>query len=490
MTEQTKEPDGSISEHTKLTGFDGTYYIIRVDVSEIIKDKGDGYYLHVNQENNKALMVAYGIEGTTFANMGNKTGSYSLANNAAALKDTTGNYKDTPYFDVILMSSGKLAAGADAGKEDAPGADIKLSFYVDQTEDYNPDLKLIDAQSMPAAWPATICDQEFNTEQDYLAALMAKFYKAENATEENNASSYLVKGSDLEIDVTVEDTETAGEEPDFWSLTNAMEYQPYDSHVVKLICEVPVFEGLSVKSTDETQKRNVVLDVNSFDIQVANNTEQGVAGIVVSDNATLKIKDGSSTAGAELAIGNNATKVTLKKGLKKGRYTVKIKITAKGNKNYKAKSKTVKVKVVVKETITKFMRAIVNYIQRRGYEADNIPCEPDMCADWVSKVYGHATGYFPSGNAIDYWYKYADTGSSDLSTIPPGAIVVGHGSGIMGQIYGHIGIYFGNGMVISNKSRGVPETESLEAFASWQKANGGLIGWVFPGANTSKRSAR
>lgn len=41
-------------------------------------------------------------------------------------------------------------------------------------------------------------------------------------------------------------------------------------------------------------------------------------------------------------------KITVKKGTKKGKYTVKVKVNAKGNKAYKSKSKTVKVKITVK----------------------------------------------------------------------------------------------------------------------------------------------
>ena len=41
-------------------------------------------------------------------------------------------------------------------------------------------------------------------------------------------------------------------------------------------------------------------------------------------------------------------KFTVKKGTKKGTYKIKVKVTAKGNKTYKAASKTVTVKIVVK----------------------------------------------------------------------------------------------------------------------------------------------
>ena len=45
---------------------------------------------------------------------------------------------------------------------------------------------------------------------------------------------------------------------------------------------------------------------------------------------------------------DTAGKLTVKKGLKKGSYPIKVKVTAAGNGNYKSAAKTVTVKVVVK----------------------------------------------------------------------------------------------------------------------------------------------
>ena len=292
IDEQIKDADGNISTHKKLSGFDGSYYIIRVDVSDIIAnvEKPEGKYLHVKQTDNKALMVASGIENLTFSDaLGSKTGSYPLADNAAALKDTTGNDKDTPYFDVIVMSSGKLVAGADKGREGAPVSDISLSFYVDDVADYDPDLKY----------------DPTSTDPNHAAEVLKKFFNDEKATPENNGSSYLVKGSDLEIDVTVDETQNSDGVAEYSSLTDAIYYQPFDSHTIKLICEVPVLEAVNLQDTDGG-KRSVVLDVNSFDIQFANHSTTYDASLTVGNNTELLIKDGSHTAGAELAIGNNA----------------------------------------------------------------------------------------------------------------------------------------------------------------------------------------
>ena len=344
IDETVTDADGNRSTHKKLSGYDGTYYIIRVDVSDIINGKTG--YLHVRQESNRAMLVQAGmnggvstgeidknadgtqteaphidaatnhwfvetkdtgipvgdenqslsyvdadgiwrVAGTGFVtNAGMVSQVYSLADNAKALKDTDGNYKDKPYIDVIVMSSGKLAAGADAGKENAPGSDIKLSMYVDDVRDYNPELTFDPA----------------STDLNHKTNISNKFYKAESFTADNNATSYMVKGSDLEIDVV---TENNGAN-EYWSLTKAIAYPEYDSHTIKMICEVPVLEGLSVEGADDSP-RNVIFDVNSFDIQVANNSTSGAAVLTVKHYATLTITDNSNNSGAELAIGNNAS---------------------------------------------------------------------------------------------------------------------------------------------------------------------------------------
>ncbi len=305
IDEQVKDADGNITTHKKLSGFDGTYYIIRVDLKPYLTSAGadlsaaSTQFIHIKQEGNTALMVLTGMgtgnDANTFSDaLGNWTGSYSLKNNAAELRAKTNSPDNKLYFDIILQASGKLAAGADQGQQGVPSSDWGLSFYIDNTLDYNPDLHY-DPQS---------------TDPNHAANCLAKFFKQENynATDAQKKTSYTVKGSDLEIDVMVDDREVTGDKPQFWSLTNAISYQPFDSHTIKLISEVPVLEGLNLTGTANNH-RNVILDVNSFDIQIANNTNTNQAGLVVGNNATLTIMDSTRTAGAELAIGNNANMI-------------------------------------------------------------------------------------------------------------------------------------------------------------------------------------
>ena len=282
--------DGTM--RSKMSGFDGSYYIIRVDVSDLIADAPTGSYLHVKQEGNKALMVSLLHEGytedtgrATFSDaLGNKVGVFSVAGGGLSMKDKKGSDTQTPYIDVILMSSGTLVAGADTGSTDpnVMTADVRLSFYVDQTQDYNPELNY---ESMVNTYTP-------GTNEPTLAQMMLdKYYKAPEGAE---VTGYVVKGSDLEIEIMNDEYSPR----EFWSLRKAMSY--YNNSPIKMICEVPVLEGLLVDGG-----RHVIFDVNSFDIQIANHQTTDAAALTVR-NATLTLMDSFNTTGAELAVGNNA----------------------------------------------------------------------------------------------------------------------------------------------------------------------------------------
>lgn len=132
-------------------------------------------------------------------------------------------------------------------------------------------------------------------------------------------------------------------------------------------------------------------------------------------------------------------------------------------------------------TVTPSMKALADIArENRG----TYPCTPDMCAAWVTGVYIAAGApVVPYGDAIDMWNTYQSTGSTSMDNIPPGAIVCGSGSGYMGSIYGHVGVYLGDGMVANNI--GYHSIETLENWCAWQTAacqgHTGWIGWVYPG---------
>ena len=321
------------SHHKKLSGFDGTYVIVRIDVSELFANLPSGVssedaVLHVKQEKNNALLVAVGQEGdktnyNTFSNIvaqsdGSnvqvKVGAYKLG----AMKDSGANDPDkaTPYFDVILFSTASIVSGADAQKEGALNGDVDLSFYIDSATDYTPDAPAYDPTK-------TFTDP--NEEKAYIQSFYDRFYDESKATAAGAAiSHYTVKGSDLALETMVE--KSGGDNKDagttYWSLEKSLQKPYYNlpadnsatdsgcGRTVKLMSEVPIIDNLALEGASDTQLKKRTLDVNSFDIQVANNKTESPgeykSGLAVK-NAWLKIEDLSNTTGAELAIGNNAT---------------------------------------------------------------------------------------------------------------------------------------------------------------------------------------
>ena len=309
IEEQVPDASGNVSVHKKMSGFDGTYIIARLDVSSFFSGPAD-LWLHVKQEKNKALIPAATTalkdgEYEFTDGFGTRTGSY----NASNLKDSSG---EALYYDVVLLSTGKLAAGADAGKTDAGNGDVPIQMYVDKTADYDPALKF-DPQS---------------TDPNHTTKVLAKFFNLEKSKElypgaDNKSSSYLLKGSDLALETAVENSGGAGKDTGttYWSLAKSLEDSYYDlpedsspndpgsGRTVKVISEVPVTEQLNLEGTDADHLKKRTLDLNSFDIQVAKNSTTDKStysdGFLIK-NAWLTIADMSNTTGAELAIGNNA----------------------------------------------------------------------------------------------------------------------------------------------------------------------------------------
>ncbi len=62
----------------------------------------------------------------------------------------------------------------------------------------------------------------------------------------------------------------------------------------------------------------------------------------------VSVKKGKKSFKKKIAVNKKTGKITVKKGLKKGTYKVKIKVKAAGSNTYKAKTKTVTVKIIIK----------------------------------------------------------------------------------------------------------------------------------------------
>lgn len=100
-----------------------------------------------------------------------------------------------------------------------------------------------------------------------------------------------------------------------------------------------------------------------------------------------------------------------------------------------------------------------------------------LCAWWVEDVFERAGVGSWGGNACDLYNYYCF--SSDTSAIQPGMIVAvsTYPSGGLGAIYGHVGIYIGNGLVMENI--GFINTQGLD---SWIASYSGSVtprwGWM------------
>ena len=116
------------------------------------------------------------------------------------------------------------------------------------------------------------------------------------------------------------------------------------------------------------------------------------------------------------------------------------------------------------------------------------PPTANYCAAWACGVYASAGFGYPnnSGSAIGLWDNYKMTGSSKFENIPPGAMIITSGYPYNRNInnpYGHVGIYLGDGNVISNV--GGLRKESLQSFVHGCtgicRGHKGGFGWVLPG---------
>ncbi len=100
----------------------------------------------------------------------------------------------------------------------------------------------------------------------------------------------------------------------------------------------------------------------------------------------------------------------------------------------------------------------------------------NLCAAWVTNVFANAgVGSF-YGNADDMYYAWCGTSTANIQ---PGMIVAVNSSpsSYAGRIYGHIGIYLGNGTVMDNI--GYIRTTTLSYWVSYYSALATpLCGWL------------
>lgn len=106
------------------------------------------------------------------------------------------------------------------------------------------------------------------------------------------------------------------------------------------------------------------------------------------------------------------------------------------------------------------------------------------CAAWVSNVYQNAGLGYVGGNACCMYYNYCTSSDTDdlkvgmLVAFPRSETSYRNSCSNCGHLgYGHVGIYIGDGMVISN--RGSIVVETLESFAS-TAYSGYVAKWGYP----------
>lgn len=102
------------------------------------------------------------------------------------------------------------------------------------------------------------------------------------------------------------------------------------------------------------------------------------------------------------------------------------------------------------------------------------------CAAWVTNVFQNAgIGYF-GGNACDMYNSWCT--SSNLDDLKPGMIIAvsTHNLDAAGRIYGHVGIYIGNGQVMDNVGpiRTIDVNQWIQNFSGVVPAKWGWIGNV------------
>ena len=110
----------------------------------------------------------------------------------------------------------------------------------------------------------------------------------------------------------------------------------------------------------------------------------------------------------------------------------------------------------------------------------------NYCAMWVSQVFSRAGIGYPSGNANDMYYSWCTYSSKDQLQVGMIVGVSTYNGNWAGQMYGHVGIYVGNGIVMENI--GYINSNPID---SWCAYYGNAVtprwGWVF-GMNLAQMS--
>ena len=100
-----------------------------------------------------------------------------------------------------------------------------------------------------------------------------------------------------------------------------------------------------IKAANPMKASGKTVKIKASKVKKKNQTVTAAKAFSVSGNAG-SLKYSKVSGNKKITVASNG-KVTVKKGLKKGTYKIKVKVTAKGNKNYKSTSKTVTMTIKV-----------------------------------------------------------------------------------------------------------------------------------------------
>ncbi|MBR3163161.1 MAG: C40 family peptidase [Clostridia bacterium] len=135
---------------------------------------------------------------------------------------------------------------------------------------------------------------------------------------------------------------------------------------------------------------------------------------------------------------------------------------------------------------------IANISERLVNAAKNTPATAaGHCLEWVDNVWDNA-GIAPERLHCACCAKDAHCVSTDRTNIPIGASVYSTGSGASGaHLYGHVGVYIGNGQVMDSV-QGIVRTISLNEWAPSNDTNehNAWLGWGWEDGNKSRGASQ
>ena len=125
---------------------------------------------------------------------------------------------------------------------------------------------------------------------------------------------------------------------------------PNSAAPVSLSQTTYIYDGKAKKPLATVVADGETVPASGFDVNYASNTNAGTATVTVTQaqGAVAYANASMDAAAKKLKVDAKTGKVTVKKGTKAGKYTIKIKVTAAGNVNCKSGSKNVACKVEVK----------------------------------------------------------------------------------------------------------------------------------------------